>query len=197
MTDQPTTTTDEPTMTTDQRTATEQEAAAQPAAAGQAAAGQAAATERPRTDEQPTGTRELRDAQASGERAATESRARRSPAPATQARPPIRAAAGTPAESAARQNAPLFDEAAGKKLRERWQVIQTEFVDEPRDAVQKADALVAEVLKQLTDTFAREREELEAGWSGSGDDAKREVSTEDLRQAIQRYRSFFNRLLAI
>ena len=91
--------------------------------------------------------------------------------------------------------------------RERWIQIQTEFVDSPRDAVEKADGLVAETLKQLTETFARERDELEAGWSqatesGRGGEAGRgaagtEPSTEELRQAIRRYRSFFNRLLSV
>jgi hypothetical protein len=129
----------------------------------------------------PTGTRELRDA---------------------QSRPPIRAE-GKPAETASEKEAasskvaPLFDKEAGHDLRERWLVIQTEFVDEPRAAVEKADSLVAEVLKRLTDTFAREREELEAGWSRSEDDKAAEVSTEDLRQAIRRYRSFFDRLLSL
>jgi len=71
-------------------------------------------------------------------------------------------------------------------------VIQTEFVDEPGAAVKKAEALVGEVVTQLTESFARERRDLESRWSGNDD-----VSTEDLRQAIRRYRSFFNRLLAI
>ena len=129
-----------------------------------------------------TGTRELRDAQVAAKRQDRE-------------RPPIRARGDATGE--AERDAPLFDEEAGRKLRERWMTIQTEFVDEPRGAVEKADTLVAEVLKQLTDTFARERDELEAGWSRSGDDSKPDVSTEELRQAIQRYRSFFNRLLTL
>jgi hypothetical protein len=143
------------------------------------------------TREQPMGTRELRDAQAT----------------ANQPRPSIQATGDRTATASARTatetaaNAPLFDDGAGQHLRERWLGVQTAFVDEPRAAVQKADALVAEVLKQLTDSFAREREALEAGWSGGGNDddaqTKREISTEDLRQAIQRYRSFFNRLLAL
>jgi hypothetical protein len=132
------------------------------------------------TGDRPMGTRELRDAQQT-----------RAPE-----RPGIQAIGGDAARASS-PNAPLFDEGAGRQLRERWLIVQTEFVDEPRAAVEKADALVAEVLQQLTATFARERESLEAGWSGSGDGAQRDVSTEDLRQAIQRYRSFFNRLLAL
>lgn len=148
-------------------------------------------------EQAPMDTRDLRDAQAAVERERK-----------TRDRPPIRTAgakaeaskaAPGPATAPApeRENAPLFDDASGRKLRERWMTIQTEFVDEPRDAVQKADSLVAEVLRHLTDTFAREREELEAGWSGAAGRSEHEVSTEDLRQAIRRYRSFFNRLLSL
>ncbi len=75
-------------------------------------------------------------------------------------------------------------------FRERWEAIQAGFVDEPRRAVAQADELVAEVMQQLADTFARERSQLEGQWD-RGDD----VSTEELRMALQRYRSFFNRLL--
>jgi hypothetical protein len=88
--------------------------------------------------------------------------------------------------------AALFDETAAHDYRERWLNIQTEFVDEPRAAVEKADALVAEVMTQLADTFARERKDMEHRLSGGQD-----TSTEDLRQAIRRYRSFFTRLLAV
>jgi hypothetical protein len=73
----------------------------------------------------------------------------------------------------------------------RWESIQTGFVDEPRRTVEQADELVAEVMKRLAEGFAGERERLEQQW-GRGED----VSTEDLRVALQRYRSFFQRLLA-
>ena len=72
-----------------------------------------------------------------------------------------------------------------------WETIQTGFVDEPRQTVEQADELVAEVMKRLAEGFAGERERLEQQW-GRGED----VSTEDLRVALQRYRSFFQRLLA-
>jgi hypothetical protein len=75
-------------------------------------------------------------------------------------------------------------------LRTRWDDIQTGFVDEPREAVAEADGLVAEVMQELADTFARERSQLETQW-----DRGEAVSTEELRVALQRYRSFFNRLL--
>jgi hypothetical protein len=185
------TTTERPAMTDQPPTSDHASPTDEPTTTDQAAA--AAPTERP------MGTRELRDAQASRAPDAGDRRGEGAPPPtatvtATE-RPPIRAT-GEDRAGEARQDAPLFDETAGQGLRERWLVIQTEFVDEPRAAVEKADALVAEVLKELTDSFAREREGLEARWSGSGD-GSREVSTEDLRQAIQRYRSFFNRLLTL
>jgi hypothetical protein len=76
-------------------------------------------------------------------------------------------------------------------IRAQWKDIQAEFVDEPRKAVQEADALVAELMQRLAQTFASEREELESRWAGGED-----VSTDDLRSGLRRYRSFFERLLA-
>jgi hypothetical protein len=81
------------------------------------------------------------------------------------------------------------DDAAGFDA--RWKDIQTGFVDEPRKAVEDADALVAEVMQRLAQIFSDERQELERQW-GEGED----VSTEQLRVALQRYRSFFQRLLS-
>ena len=79
-----------------------------------------------------------------------------------------------------------------RDFRSRWDAIQTGFVDEPRRSVEQADSLVAEVMKRLAETFADERDKLEGQWS-RGDN----VSTEDLRIALQRYRSFFDRLLSM
>lgn len=73
----------------------------------------------------------------------------------------------------------------------RWTDIQAAFVDSPRDAVRDADTLVSDVIQQIVDGFTKERGDLEAQWS-RGD----EVSTEQLRVALQRYRSFFERLLS-
>ena len=73
----------------------------------------------------------------------------------------------------------------------QWKDIQAEFVDEPRKAVQDADTLFAELMQRLAQTFATEREQLEAQ-SVDGDD----VSTEDLRRSLRRYRSFVEGLLA-
>ncbi|HZZ64889.1 MAG TPA: hypothetical protein VFE17_05290 [Candidatus Baltobacteraceae bacterium] len=76
-------------------------------------------------------------------------------------------------------------------LRERWNDVQAGFVDDPRTAVQNAQTLVTEIVTELTETFTRERTNLESQWSGGGD-----ADTEALRIALQRYRSFFNRLLS-
>ena len=75
-------------------------------------------------------------------------------------------------------------------LRTRWNEIQGRFVDEPRSAVQEADALVSEVVEKITQMFAKEHDLLESQWKQGND-----VSTEDLRIALQRYRAFFNRLV--
>ena len=86
----------------------------------------------------------------------------------------------------------LFPEKEANDFRHRWTDIQTDFVDEPRKSVERADELVAEVIKRLAKGFAEERSRLEGQW-GRGDD----VSTEDLRVALRRYRGFFDRLLNI
>jgi hypothetical protein len=87
---------------------------------------------------------------------------------------------------------PLFPEDVANDFRSRWERVQTGFVDEPRQAVQQADELVAQAIKRLAESFAEERNRLEHQWD-RGD----EVSTEDLRIALQTYRSFFQRLLSI
>ena len=89
------------------------------------------------------------------------------------------------------EDAALLPQEQGTEFQGRWESIQTTFVDDPRDAVENADALVAELMQRLADGFARERERLEEQWSRGED-----VSTEDLRVVLQRYRSFFRRLLS-
>ena len=90
------------------------------------------------------------------------------------------------------QAAPLFSSAQAKEFRVRWDAIQGGFVDEPRRAVEQADNLVAGAMKRLAERFAEERARLEGQW-----DRKESVSTEDLRLALRRYRSFFGRLLSV
>jgi hypothetical protein len=97
---------------------------------------------------------------------------------------------GTP--SNVEQPTPLFSQNESSNFRNRWTEIQAAFVDEPRRAVEQGDALVADVIKRLASSFADERSKLEGQW-GRGDN----VSTEDLRVALQRYRAFFDRLLSV
>jgi hypothetical protein len=89
------------------------------------------------------------------------------------------------------RHASLLEDGELQSITMRWKDIQAEFVDEPAKAVQEADALVAELMQRLALMFATERAELESRWSGGN-----QVSTEDLRQGLRRYRSFFERLLA-
>ena len=86
----------------------------------------------------------------------------------------------------------LFPEAELQQLRSRWTSIQGEFVDERRKSVEEADTLVAQMIQRLAESFANARTNLEGQWARGKD-----VSTEDLRVALQRYRSFFDRLLAV
>jgi hypothetical protein len=102
---------------------------------------------------------------------------------------PQTAAAG--AQASGRSDNALFDQDELRDLRTRWDQVQTSFVDEPRHAVEQADTLVATVVKRIAEQFADEREKLEQQWH-RGDD----VSTEDLRQGLKRYRAFFDRLLS-
>ncbi len=87
---------------------------------------------------------------------------------------------------------PLFASDEAQTFRDRWTDIQAGFVDEPRKAVEQADSLVASTMKRLAEVFAEERSKLEQQWD-RGDN----ISTEELRVALQRYRSFFTRLLTI
>ncbi len=99
---------------------------------------------------------------------------------------PHEAPVGTNAGS----SAALLNREESEHFRTRWNEIQGKFVDEPRSAVQQADVLVSEVVEQITQMFANEHSLLEGQWKQGND-----VSTEDLRKALQRYRSFFNRLV--
>jgi hypothetical protein len=110
-------------------------------------------------------------------------------------RQPVEITSGQQRQSStgsAGESAPLFPKQELSDLRKRWDGIQADFVDQPRKAVEEADSLVASAMKRLAEVFAQERAKLEGQWD-RGDD----VSTEDLRLALQRYRSFFHRLLSI
>jgi len=117
--------------------------------------------------------------------------------PTSNGTPGSNIVAGPAARSAIDDNsqnetAPLFSAAEAKTFHSRWDAIQVSFVDEPRQAVQQADGLVANAIKRLAEIFAEERGNLDQQWD-RGDD----VSTEDLRVALRRYRSFFGRLLSV
>lgn len=119
------------------------------------------------------------------------------PEPGAEARAPAEAAAAGPAPTggppvAEAPATPLLSPDDVQGFRSRWDAIQTGFVDEPRRSVEQADQLVAEAIKRLAEGFAAERDKLEAQWD-RGDD----ISTEDLRVALQRYRAFFDRLLSL
>jgi|SRR5215207_2687763 len=86
----------------------------------------------------------------------------------------------------------LFEQDEAEKFRSQWLNIQSKFVDDPRASVKQADELVASVLKSVTMSFADKRISLEKQWNSGAD-----ASTEDLRVALKRYRSFFDRLLTL
>jgi hypothetical protein len=87
-------------------------------------------------------------------------------------------------------NEPLLSAGDGETFKQRWEQIQVTFVDEPQTSVREADALVQELMQRLADNFSQERSRLEEQWARG-----EQASTEDLRTALQQYRSFFRRLL--
>ena len=141
-------------------------------------------TDRP-TTERGSSTFDDRDSSASRHAGPASSTAHR---PSQLANP----AATDGANASAHQAEPLFPSGEAEGFRARWVEVQTGFVDEPSSAVEQADGLVAEMMKRLAQVFADERSKLEEQWS-RGDD----ISTEELRQALRRYRSFMDRLLSV
>jgi hypothetical protein len=100
--------------------------------------------------------------------------------------------AARPARGIAEQQPnPLFPASELDNFRSNWSEVQISFVDQPREAVERADHLVAAVFKRIGEQFASEREQMEKQW-----DRGENVNTEDLRQAFRRYRAFFDRLLS-
>lgn len=86
----------------------------------------------------------------------------------------------------------LFATEQADDYKVEWRALQGEFVDDPREAVRRADELVAEVMQNLAATFAEHKRSLEQQWQEG-----ERVETEELRLALQRYRSFFDRLLSL
>lgn len=107
----------------------------------------------------------------------------------------VRTGAGTAAAARTKveeELGPLFPPDEANNLRAQWDSVQVKFVDEPRQAVEDADRLIATTMTRLAEIFAGERQKLEQEWDRGGD-----VSTEDLRLGLRRYRSFFSRLLKV
>jgi len=105
---------------------------------------------------------------------------------------PLPKGAPASAKPPAGDSHPLFSEEETRRFRSEWDAIQIGFVDEPRRSVEKADGLVANVIQRLATVFSEEKSRLEGQW-----DRGEDVSTEDLRINLQRYRSFFDRLLKV
>jgi hypothetical protein len=99
---------------------------------------------------------------------------------------------GTATTTGGQPHMALFAPDEAQQMRSRWEQVQAGFVDEPRKAVEQADQLVDSAVKRLSQMFSDERSKLESEW-----DKNEEVSTEDLRLALRRYRSFFDRLLSM
>jgi hypothetical protein len=153
-------------------------------------------TARTTTLREPTETELQRDPQdRASESEARDARATVAARPMTETPTTAPAATTSSAPTPATANedeSPLFPAGEATSFRARWGEAQTSFVDEPRHAVEQADGLVAEMMQRLATVFADERSKLEEQWS-RGDD----ISTEDLRVALRRYRSFFDRLLSV
>jgi hypothetical protein len=105
--------------------------------------------------------------------------------------PGAKSAERTAGHDNAEELSPLLSTQETGEFRARWGSIQTGFVDEPRKTVEQADELVAEIMQRLARSFSDQRSNLEGQWERSD-----QVSTEELRLALRRYRSFFDRLLA-
>jgi hypothetical protein len=139
------------------------------------------------TDRDDLTTRDLAQPRSTGEETAEDTALTREDSSDAEAREP---ADQIDADSEATTS--LLPADRSDRFEQRWQEVQGSFVDEPRKAVEQADTLVAELMQELASGFSETRSGLEAQWDNDGGD----VSTEDLRIALTRYRSFFNRLLA-
>ena len=115
----------------------------------------------------------------------------REPGTDWSAGPTTEATAGTTTDNSTAATDPLVADDDAVDFRTRWDVIQQGFVDDPRTSVSEADKLVDDLLKRLSMSFEQQHQGLEKQWSDG------EPSTEDLRAALQKYRAFFQRLLAM
>jgi hypothetical protein len=85
---------------------------------------------------------------------------------------------------------PLIPKRETEDLRLRWTAVQSTFVDNPRKAVDDANALVSSAMKQIEESFRSQRTQIEKQLTKGV-----AASTEDLRVALQNYRTLFDRLL--
>jgi hypothetical protein len=69
-----------------------------------------------------------------------------------------------------------------------WPDIQAMFVDDPRASVERAAGLVDDCVQALVASVTERQQALRSGWQGTSTD------TEELRTALQRYRTFWSRL---
>jgi hypothetical protein len=99
---------------------------------------------------------------------------------------------GAAPDAEGRGEGELFPANERNELEQKWNEIQARFVDEPRGSVEEANALVSDLMDRLVSSFSEQRERLERQWE-RGDD----VTTEDLRMVLMKYRSFFGRLLEV
>jgi FtsZ-interacting cell division protein ZipA len=102
-----------------------------------------------------------------------------------------------------------LSDASRARFSERWQMVQSDFVDQPDRAVAEADALVAEVMRQRgypVDDFEDRydmvavdhpavAEHYRAAHATFLRNDERMASTDDLRQALLHYRRLFDELL--
>lgn len=114
----------------------------------------------------------------------------RAPHPADAAR--AAQADGAHTDGAHEGLVPLFPPELSVELRARWDAIQRGFVDDPARAVRQGDELVAQVIQGLAQSFSGQRARFDGEMDRGGS-----ASTETLRVALQRYRSFFERLLSL
>jgi hypothetical protein len=97
---------------------------------------------------------------------------------------------GTDPDRAGAEREGLIPQDRAREYTARWDALKGGFVDEPRQAVARADQLVGELLDELQEQFRRHRHSFEQSLTAD------QASTEDLRLTLRRYRNFFDRLLS-
>ncbi|WP_437724192.1 hypothetical protein [Sorangium sp. So ce861] len=116
------------------------------------------------------------------------------PPPESRRQPAVYTACGGPTGEPWPERSPVLTPDEARELSERWSAIQAGFIEAPRLSVEQADALLAEVIQRVAQSFREERGELQRLLDGAP--GQPEASTEELRLALRRYRSLLGRLLA-